>query len=140
VDLSTGAQVNLREMHAHTFRIAGGARSFTILVGSEAFVQQGLSSTVPSEFELLPNYPNPFNPTTSITVGIPYGSDVEVKIFSLLGSEVATLARGWHEAGRYTYVWDGTNASGKPVSSGLYFYSLVAGGNRTAVRKMILLR
>jgi hypothetical protein len=100
------------------------------------------SSTVPSEFALAQNYPNPFNPNTVIRYSIP-GSvkrngilsyDVTLRVYNLLGQEVATLVNGNVPPGTYQALW---NADGMP--SGTYFYTLRANGF-TSTMRMTLLR
>jgi hypothetical protein len=86
------------------------------------------------KFELSQNYPNPFNPSTNISFTVPSWSFVSLKVFDLLGREVATLVNEQKSAGTYTQKW---NASA--LSSGVYFYKLEA-GNYIAAKKLLLLR
>lgn len=102
---------------------------------------------LPTEFALKPNYPNPFNPSTTIAYQLPRASRVQVEIYDLLGQRVRTLVSGARAPGRYQVRWDGTNQLGRPVGSGIYIYRLIASplnGDRNQVfrqtRKMILLR
>jgi len=89
---------------------------------------------LPKNFSLYQNYPNPFNPSTFITYQLPRNSFVILKVFDLIGKEVATLVNGEKEAGKHSVEW---NAEGLP--SGVYFYKLSA-GNFTQTKKMILIR
>ena len=86
------------------------------------------------DFELFQNYPNPFNPTTIIKYQIPGLSYVTIKVFDVLGNEVATLVNDEKPAGSYEVGFDGSN-----LTSGIYFYQLRA-GDYTETKKMILLR
>ena len=88
---------------------------------------QSIQYGTPVEAQLRGNYPNPFNPSTTIsyTVGTP--GWVTLKVFNTLGQEVATLVDGYQEVGEQSAVWNGANESGQAVSSGLYFYRLTAG-------------
>ncbi|MBZ0199611.1 MAG: T9SS type A sorting domain-containing protein, partial [Ignavibacteriaceae bacterium] len=90
--------------------------------------------SAPSKFELSQNYPNPFNPNTTIKYSVAAKSQVELNIYNILGSKVASLVNEIKEAGSYQVDF---NAS--QLSSGVYFYELNA-GNFTAKRKMILLK
>lgn len=83
-------------------------------------------------FDLAQNYPNPFNPSTVISYTVPANGLVSLKIYDVLGNEVATLASGYHNAGIYT-----VNFDAKGLTSGVYFYKLTA-GNKTATRKLLL--
>jgi len=86
------------------------------------------------EFTLSQNYPNPFNPATTISFALPVQSFVSLKIFDLLGREVATLVSEKLSAGTYTRQWNAAN-----VASGFYFYRLRA-GNSIETKKMIFLK
>lgn len=89
---------------------------------------------LPENFTLDQNFPNPFNPSTKISFGIPYSSETKLSVFDISGKEIATLANGKMEAGNYVFTW---NASG--FSTGVYFYKLTADGF-TQVKKMMLLK
>lgn len=89
---------------------------------------------IPIEFSLLQNYPNPFNPTTTITYALPKAAHVSLKIYNLLGREVATLVDQQMPSGTHQTTW---NAQG--MTSGVYFYKISI-GNFSNIRKMILLQ
>ena len=94
---------------------------------------------LPREFSLSQNYPNPFNPITTINYSIPTQSRVKLQIYNLLGQVVTTLVDADKNPGYYEAIWNGTNQSGKSVSSGLYFYSLRA-GQFNDTKKMVILK
>jgi hypothetical protein len=115
-----------------------------VLLSSGA-LSVGPEPIVPAKFSLGQNYPNPFNPTTLITYDLPANSVVSLKVFNLLGQEIATLVEREVGAGRQTAAWDGRDSAGKMISSGIYFYRLkaapVVGGKEfSQIRKMVLLR
>jgi hypothetical protein len=91
---------------------------------------------LPVEFSLEQNYPNPFNPTTDISYTVPAG-DVRLDIYNALGQKVKTLVDQNVLAGKYSAQWDGTNADGHHVTSGLYFYRLESDAG-VKVNKMML--
>ncbi len=93
-----------------------------------------IPNVVPTAFSLEQNYPNPFNPSTVIRYSVPQNSQVSLKIYNVLGQEVATLYNGMQRAGTYE---DAFNAS--RLASGVYFYALHA-GSFSAVKKMLLLK
>ncbi|PJA27944.1 MAG: hypothetical protein CO189_05695 [candidate division Zixibacteria bacterium CG_4_9_14_3_um_filter_46_8] len=97
---------------------------------------QGL---IPSELALMQNYPNPFNPITRISFDLPEPSYVKLALYNLKGQEIIKLVDGNQKAGRYELSWNGMNADGNTVSSGVYFYRLEAGG-QIAIRKMVLIK
>ncbi len=96
--------------------------------------------TRPAVFALANNYPNPFNPATTIQYALPQAADVELTVYNVLGQPVRTLVAEHQSAGRYVVEWDATNDSGHSLSSGMYFYRLQAGGAFREVKKMLLLR
>ena len=97
---------------------------------------------IPEEPALLANYPNPFNPETWIPYQLSKASDVALTIYDIHGRDVRTLDLGHQRAGIYqdksrAAYWDGRNAHGEPVASGVYFYTLTA-GDFSATRKMLI--
>jgi len=96
-------------------------------------------SSIPTEFALSQNFPNPFNPTTSISYSLPENSDLSINIYSLTGQKIIELVEGHVKAGIHTVTWNGMNHVGVPVSSGVYIYMLQS-DSFTAVKKMILIK
>lgn len=94
---------------------------------------------LPFDFSLSNNYPNPFNPSTTIKYAVPKSGNVKIEIFNSLGQLVKTLTDTYHNAGQYTEVWNGDDASGSLVASGVYFYRMSAEGF-TLVKKMVLMK
>jgi hypothetical protein len=100
----------------------------------------GVKDEIPLQFALSQNYPNPFNPTTTIEFSLARAVPVELKIYDLLGREVATLIDGnAMNPGRYMMRWDGRNRYGQSVATGVYFYRLVA-GDFVQSKKMVLVK
>ncbi len=97
-------------------------------------IEDHILGEFPYTLTLSQNYPNPFNPTTSISFSLPSKSFVSLKVFDILGREVATLVYEEMPAGSYSRQWNATN-----MSSGIYFYRLQA-GSFTETKKLILLR
>ena len=107
-----------------------------------AVVEQLLALTVPEETTLLANYPNPFNPETWIPYQLATPADVTLTIYDIQGRVVRDLDLGHQRAGMYqsrnrAAYWDGRNAQGESVASGVYFYTLTA-GDFTATRKLLI--
>jgi len=88
---------------------------------------------------LFGNYPNPFNPSTSIKFATEKFSDVKLTVYSILGEEIKTVYSGNLASGTYSMTWDGKDRSGYNVPSGMYFYK-VASDNRILSGKMLLLK
>lgn len=97
------------------------------------------SDAAPGTLRLHANYPNPFNPATTISFDLPQPAQTTLEIFNILGQKVATLIDEKISAGSYSYYWNGRSAKGEPLSSGVYIYRLKA-GEKTLVRKMLLAR
>ncbi len=110
---------------------AGGLEDLEALT-----LSTGPDGALPTEFALEGNYPNPFNPSTTINFALPQTSEVKLMIYNIRGQLVRTLVSGFREAGHHKVVWNGRDKSGVPVASGLYIYRLRA-GEFTAVRKMM---
>lgn len=89
---------------------------------------------IPSNYELLQNYPNPFNPSTTISFAIPEMNVVTLKVYDVLGKEVATLVNETKPAGYYDILFDASN-----LPSGLYIYKITS-GNFATVKKMLLIK
>lgn len=96
-------------------------------------------SVTPEKFDLSPNYPNPFNPTTHFTYQLPAQSNVEIRIFDMLGRRVKTIVDTHQAAGHYTAEWDGKDDLGLAAASGVYFLRMKA-GSFSKVRKITLIR
>jgi len=96
-------------------------------------IEEG-DSHLPVSYSLLPNYPNPFNASTSIKYDLPKSCDISIEIYDILGRKIEILNQGIQRAGRHSVSW---NAGG--LSSGMYFYRIQA-GEYTETRKMLLLK
>jgi len=94
---------------------------------------------LPESYGLEQNYPNPFNPTTTISFNLPTAGNARIEIFNVLGKLVAVPFNDIAQSGTTTVEWNGRNASGEIVSSGIYFYRLTA-DNYTETKKMTLLK
>jgi len=96
-----------------------------------------MTSVIPSDFTLEQNYPNPFNPATAIRFQLSAAGNVSLKIYDVLGRQVATLVSGTRTAGSHVVQWDGRDDRGQAVSSGVYLYQLATGAS-VVTRKMML--
>ena len=94
---------------------------------------------IPSEFALHENYPNPFNPETSIVYDLPQSSHVVLAVYDLQGKGVVRLADGLEDAGRHTVSWDGRDQRGRLLTSGVYVYRIQT-GELSESRKLVLSR
>jgi hypothetical protein len=98
-----------------------------------------VSNTLPNQFQLHANFPNPFNPTTSIKYDLPKDALVSLMIFDITGREIRHLVNETQNAGFKAIMWDGTNNYGHQVGTGMYLYQIKAGAF-VQTRKMILMK
>jgi hypothetical protein len=95
---------------------------------------------VPGVFQLHANFPNPFNPTTTIDYDLNQAGDVQLSVYDMLGQKVADLYTGAQAMGSYSVTWDGRDEHGATVASGVYFYRLLLDGQTSQSRVMTLLK
>jgi hypothetical protein len=142
IDERVNIAQNLRENNRYAVAGSVSPTRLKLMVGKDNFVSEKLAEIqrVPSDYNLAQNFPNPFNPATTIRYGLPKEHKVTLKIYNLLGEEVVTLvddepkAAGYHAA-----IWDGRNQNGRHVASGIYLYRLHA-GSVVMIKKMALVQ
>jgi len=144
VDVSLKLTQDLRREPKYIYRSTrdGGKNFFRLLVGKPSFIAERAEdvTAIPTTYELAQNFPNPFNPSTTIKLGLPRKSRVTLKIYNLLGKEVAMLFDGVEkEAGYHAIIWEGKDQTGNFVPSGLYLYRLQA-GQKVLIKKMTLIK
>jgi hypothetical protein len=114
------------------YKINGRADTATIYLGGD-------NSAVPVLSEITGNYPNPFNPETTISFSLTNADFASLIVYNLKGEKVATIADGILPAGEHNYIWHGNDDNATPVATGIYFYQLKT-SQQTETRKMILLK
>ncbi|MCH7573898.1 MAG: fibronectin type III domain-containing protein [Candidatus Marinimicrobia bacterium] len=117
-------------------------RRLNVVVGDAQFVAgavEEILSGLPEAFALAPNYPNPFNPNTTLRYALPHPARGSLKVYNLLGQEIISLVQGWMDMGRHEIVWDGRDGAGRNLASGIYFAVFAADG-KIITRKMVLLK
>ncbi len=142
VDETLQITQNLRE--GPTYSVAGSKhpKALKLVVGKREFIAEQLAeiNLVPATFELSQNFPNPFNPVTTIRYGLPQAERVSLKIYNLLGEEVAALVNDEHKAaGYHVAIWDGRGKNGNVAASGVYVYRIRA-GSFVRMRKLALIK
>jgi YD repeat-containing protein len=93
---------------------------------------------LPTDFALYPNYPNPFNPETTIRYDLPVRAEVRLTIYDLLGRTVRTLVAQTQSAGAHSAVWDGRDDAGRQLASGVYVYRLEAGAFKQSAKMLLM--
>ncbi len=102
-------------------------------------VEEDDGNPFPNSYKLYENYPNPFNPNTTIRFEIPQASHVVLKVYNIQGEEIATLVNNSLNAGSYKAQWNGRNLNGETLSSGIYIYRIIT-DNFSQSHKMIMLK
>jgi hypothetical protein len=129
--MSTGATLNGRALAQTAVTLDASTVTKPVVTAVEI-------GSSPQAFALLQNYPNPFNPSTRIQYSLEKATQVSLKVYNLLGLEVATLVNGRQEAGSYTVPF--STSKGTPsLSNGVYFYRLEA-GSFVSTKKLILMK
>ncbi len=143
-------QLSIYQFYENSWRHIGGKKlgnticantlatgQFAVVKGNHGAVYEKL--TIPTEYSLKQNYPNPFNPVTHIEFAIPAESKISISIYDILGRKIIELENGIYTPGTYMSTWNGRNAFGNQVATGVYFYELKA-ENFSQVKKMILIK
>ena len=105
----------------------------------ERYLSQSINELNPEVFSVEPNYPNPFNPVTTLRYELPENALVNITIYDIMGRQVSTLVSSQQTAGYKSVQWYATNDEGAPVSAGLYLYTIEA-GQYLQTKKMVLLK
>ncbi len=111
-----------------------------VYLNTKTAVHEVATDILPDGFTLSNNYPNPFNPSTSIEYTLPHAADVKLEVYNLQGQLVSVLAAGVQSPGNHQVVWDGRDMNDQPVVSGTYMYRLTANGNITSTKTMSLIK
>ena len=109
-----------------------------VIPSAEKFILE-LKAVVPVTFTLHQNFPNPFNPITTLRYDLPENNFVMLTVYDMLGRTVVQLANTTQEAGFKSVQWDATDSMGRPVSAGVYIYQIQA-GEFIQTKKMVLLK
>ncbi len=120
-------------------RLPDDVMSAQLVIGNDGYVAGEVSSALPDKFSLNQNFPNPFNPSTTLRFALPKACHAELVVYNTLGQKVATIVDRQMEAGHHLVVWDGRDGGGQQVASGVYFYRLNA-GEFSQTKKMMLLK
>ncbi len=114
--------------------------SLLLVVGVPDSVQSHVNSIVPTDFSLGDNFPNPFNPTTTIPIYIPEEMNISVEVYNILGQKVQTLHNGPVTLGKHLFIWQGCDSAGRSVPTGIYFVKTSTSTGITSVGKMLLIK
>ena len=140
IDETTAKVQNLRNNPNYSFTPKVNKARMYVLVGEKNLVQKEIEKYIPTKFELLSNYPNPFNPATTIPVVIPEKSNVKLEVYNILGQKVETIYNGELDQGIHYFDWNSNSLDAGRLSSGVYIYRLQAENRINISRKMVLLK
>jgi hypothetical protein len=116
----------------------GESGSLTAMKVSNDPVDVAETAALPVAIAITGNFPNPFNPSTTLSFVLPSSGTASLAVYDITGRKVRDLAAGHMTAGAHSTVWDGRDASGHAVSSGVYFARLSLGGAATTHRMMLM--
>jgi hypothetical protein len=127
--------------------LAAGTYSPTVTIDKTYIFSTGVATsalehtytTPPSKYQLKQNFPNPFNPSTTIRYSLSGPENISIRIYDVSGQLVKEINKEHNQAGEYEVIWDGSNNNGEKISSGIYFYRLSV-GNYNEAKKMILIK
>lgn len=114
-------------------------KTYIYSTGLTTSVVEEIYSTSPSGYQLKQNFPNPFNPSTTIRYSLSGPENISIKIYDVSGQLVKEINKEYNQAGEFEVIWDGKNNFNQKVSSGTYFYQLIV-GNYSEAKKMLLLK
>jgi FlgD Ig-like domain/Fibronectin type III domain len=146
-DVPEGYEIGLEFPNAFFNLSISGSVEYTpsdTLISFDVIVSEDLADVddelpAPMSYSLT-NYPNPFNPITTIKFDLPVEGEVKLTIYNIKGQKVKQLVKDRIEAGTHSVEWNGTDSNNKQVSSGVYFYRLEAAGKKTLTNKMLMLK
>jgi hypothetical protein len=121
--------------------VSGGERRFRLLVGTKEFIKANSAgiAVYPTEYELRQNFPNPFNPNTTIIFALPRKAQVSLEVFNILGQKVRTLLnKEERKEGYHVMEWDSRNDHGVRVASGMYIFRFMAEGHVKFKKAMLI--
>jgi subtilisin-like proprotein convertase family protein len=121
------------------YGMTGVLNQWCLEIGYAPSTSSAEDRDLPRQLVLEANYPNPFNPTTTIAFALPKTSQVQLRVYDLSGKLVKTLAEETMPAGQHQVIWTGRDDNGRQAASGMYFYRLVA-ESQTLVGKMLMLK
>ena len=118
---------------------SGASDTISVIIDVIAPVGIANEGLIPLEYSLSNNYPNPFNPSTTISYGLPRQSDLTLIIYNIMGQEIMRWDESNVQPGYYQKTWNGRNKFGISVSSGVYYYKIIV-GDFVQTKKMVLLK
>lgn len=139
LDKNRAQSVNLREDMTYTFTSTRTETPMSLLIGERDLIDNEIEKLIPKDYELMNNYPNPFNLGTKIGVKLPNSDEVILEIYNVLGQRIRTIYHGTLDSGIHYFDWDGRDESGSVVTSGIYLYKMNT-LSKIISKKMVLIK
>jgi len=140
IDRTNLRSVDLNEQNRYEFASPKTKSSFEIIIGTEELIGKRINELIPQEYIIGENFPNPFNPSTTIPVMIPVESYITLSVYDLLGKKIKTIADDSYTPGQYYFRWDGSDNLNHQVAAGIYFYQVIINQSDKHLGKMILIK
>jgi hypothetical protein len=141
IDKNSLQSIDLREISRYEFTPASIISKFEILVGKKEAIDNEIKKLVPDKFSLGNNYPNPFNPETTIPIHLPEKSKVSLRVYNILGQCVRIIVNSkLMDAGIYNITFNGKDNLGRNLPSGIYIYTIETDKFKNDAKKMILIK
>ena len=140
MDIDRSYSINLRESTEYSFIPVKDHSQLKVVVGESEKVNLVLNNLIPTEFILGNNFPNPFNPATTIQVSVPNTSDIKLIVYNILGQEIRVLFEGISAPGNHWFEWNGKDQQGLSVPSGVYIYTLRTSTGFNISKKMVVMK
>ncbi|MFZ1082077.1 MAG: fibronectin type III domain-containing protein [Candidatus Kryptoniota bacterium] len=137
-DASRNSWIDMRSSGSYSFVPSASTTSFELLVGKDNLIKRDITN--PTDFEVGNNYPNPFNPSTTIPVYIFKEANIKIEVYNVIGQKVAEVYNGDASAGQHLFKWNGTDGIGRELSSGIYLYRVSASLGYSVTHKMVFIK
>lgn len=143
VDFTTERVIDVSNLSEYSFNLNKNesTRLFRLIIGTQNFVEKNTNGIpiIPLVYSLEQNFPNPFNPSTTIRYSLSHSANTRLEIYNILGQKIKTLVNQLQNIGVYSVEWDGTNDFGEKAASGVYYYRIET-EEFSAIKKMTLIK
>ena len=141
IDKNALKSIDLREISRYEFSPVANISKFEILIGRKQAIDKEIKNLLPEKFSLGNNYPNPFNPETTIPIQLPEKLNISLRVYNILGQCVRTIVNNRvMDAGKYNITFDGKDQSGRILPTGIYIYRIETDKFKNHAKKMIMIK
>lgn len=140
IDRTGSTYADIRKDSVYKFTAMFLVHHFEVVVGKHDLLINKLKSVIPRDYALGNIFPNPFNPSTTVPVSVPYPSEVKLTVYNILGQEIDVIYRGKLDAGQHWFIWNTKTVTGTQLSSGVYIIQLKTTDGFRSAKKILLMR